>query len=255
MNNIGILGCGKLGLYVANHLIGNDFQVRGTTRSQENLHLFLQTKIEGYLYDLGSDLPTSFFKDLDVLIISIPISETKLFKEFNPLLDLLNLNLSLETKLIFTSSIGVYESNQGLVNEINGLCKVNSNNFRLENELRERYDTRLTILRLGGLISNERHPVFSLAGRKLATNGKAPINLVHHSDVSRMIKKIIISKKFGKVYNCVFPSHPTKQSYYTDVAIIKEIEAPQFEVSDSLEKIVSSEFSSFDLQFEYKFTI
>lgn len=255
MKNIGILGCGKLGLYVASHLLEKEFKIKGTTTKSENIPALSNASIEGFVYEIGTDLSADFFEDLDVLILSIPISESKEIIEFQPLVDLLKQYLENSTKLIFTSSIGVYQSNQSIINEITGKCKPNSINFQLENILTELFKERLTILRLGGLISNERHPIFSLAGRKLESNGNAPVNLIHHSDVARMIESIIQQDRFGKIYNCVFPSHPSKQNYYASKALENNLTPPVFEVLNDQEKTVDGGFATLDLGFEYTFEI
>lgn len=255
MKNIAILGCGKLGIDIAIHLIENNSAVRGTTTKSENLEKFKADKINGFLYEIGGELSDDFFKNVDVLILSIPISESKQFEDFLPIIELMELKLELVTKLIFTSSIGVYDSNQGIINEKNGRCKTNSNNFQLETILKLKFKERLTILRLGGLISNERHPINSLAGKDVSSNGNAPVNLVHHGDIARMILSIIEKNKFGEIYNCVYPIHPKKQSYYRNKALNSGLAPPVFTSLNSLEKIVESDLSVSDLDFVYLFEI
>ena len=94
------------------------------------------------------------------------------------------------------------------------------------------------ILRFGGLIGEDRHPIKFLAGRKNIENPNAPINLIHQEDCIGIILEILRQTQNDKLngnetFNAVTPFHPSRKEYYTQKAIDLNLALPEFN-SESL---------------------
>ena len=77
------------------------------------------------------------------------------------------------------------------------------------------------IVRLGGLIGPNRHPIFNLCGEKNLPSPHSPINLIHQIDAVAIILKVIENWKGNQIFNAVTPFHPPRKEYYERMAIIK----------------------------------
>ncbi|HSN47930.1 MAG TPA: hypothetical protein VLR29_04135, partial [Flavobacterium sp.] len=87
---------------------------------------------------------------------------------------------------------------------------------------------KTTILRFGGLIGEDRHPIKFLAGRTNLENPNAPINLIHQDDCIGIILKIIEQNSWNETFNAVTPFHPSRKEYYTQKAIEFKLALPEF---------------------------
>jgi nucleoside-diphosphate-sugar epimerase len=85
-----------------------------------------------------------------------------------------------------------------------------------------------TVLRFGGLIGADRHPIRFLSGRKDIENPEAPINLIHQEDCIGIIQKIIEKNYWGETLNAVTPFHPSRKEYYVEKAIESNLVLPEF---------------------------
>ena len=85
------------------------------------------------------------------------------------------------SKIIFTSSTSVYPQLDIVFDETYDLNQLPGKNsiIEAENVLRAHFSDRLTILRLGGLIGHDRHPIRFLTGRTIAKSGSDKISLIH----------------------------------------------------------------------------
>jgi nucleoside-diphosphate-sugar epimerase len=150
-------------------------------------------------------------------------------------------------RLIFISSTSVFGKHQGAVNETTPPEPDSPGGeelHRAENWIRSwRRDT--TILRPGGLIGPDRHPVYSLSGRSGLRGGQNPVNLVHREDCIAIILEILDKGYTGEIIHAVYPDHPTRFEYYTGEALNRGLPAPEFEsIRDEPGKIVHSAFLS-----------
>lgn len=256
MKKVGIIGCGWLGFPLGQHLCSMNFQVKGTTTTELKFPLFEEHSIQPIVFRLGDELAVDFFESLDVLIICFPISSKHSKETYAGFCEQLHQKKASQTKVIFTSSISVYQLEQGVATESEGLIDKTSINYYVEQELLRYFQEQLTILRLGGLFNEERHPVYHLSGRKDLENGNSPVNLVHRNDVIAMLLKVLEIQKFGEIYNCVFPAHPSKSNYYIEKALFSGLEPPSFVATNSTRmKTVNSEKAISELELEFRFPI
>jgi nucleoside-diphosphate-sugar epimerase len=93
--------------------------------------------------------------------------------------------------------------------------------YQAEQKLLELAASRLTILRLAGLIGENRHPVKYFIQKNRIPNSNAPVNLVHQKDVIHAILLVLKNEIFGEIFNIVNPSHLSKKDYY--LAAAKEL--------------------------------
>lgn len=252
--NINIIGCGWLGIQLGEHLAKQGNSVSGSYRSTVQKEAIAKTNIKGFELNLddNSQISINTFENVDVFIISLPPIKKEDPKYYARLLANLVQQFPLSARVIFTSSIGIYPQKEGQFTE-DYLFQEEEQNvlFNAEVELQKVLGDRLTILRLGGLIGPNRHPIKSLRGRSISNDGLAPINLIHSEDICRVIDSVLSRNAFGKTYNLVFPLEMNKKNYYSLIAKNYNFEPAQFGVGKSLNRSVYGGLVCADLKFEY----
>ena len=238
MTQISILGCGWLGLPLAKSLLQNGFSIKGSTTSLEKISLLESEGITPFLVRLEEQQISAsvidFLADSQILIINIPPklrggSTENFVAKITTLLPFIE-NSTVE-KVLFVSSTSVYGEDNEFVTEATVLNPDSEGGRQLaivENVLQKNSRFQTTILRFGGLISDERNPVRFLSGRENIENPDAPINLIHQDDCIGIIEKIIALNSWDETYNAVAPFHPTRQKYYTQKAIELNLALPKF---------------------------
>jgi nucleoside-diphosphate-sugar epimerase len=96
------------------------------------------------------------------------------------------------------------------------------------------------IVRLGGLLGPDRHPIFTLSGKKNLPNPKSPINFIHQKDAVAILLKILENWKGDQTFNAVTPFHPSRKEYYEQMAKIAQLPPPIFEQNGAIRGIISS---------------
>ncbi len=246
---IALFGCGWLGLPLGRKLASKGISVTGTSTSQEKLAELKKNGISPFLFRGKMDLSNleAAKWNSNIAIITIPPSGSN---EYPELIGELVKILPQDCKIVFTSSIGVYASKEGRVDE-QSICLSGHPVFRAEEVLRNLAGQRSVILRLGGLFGGERHPVYFLAGRTDLSQGKAPVNLVHLDDVIEAIEAFIEQEHFSGTYNLVYPDHPLKEAYYHEVAERNGLNKPLYKKDPTVGKIVVGDKIVRDLGFNY----
>jgi len=243
MTQISILGCGWLGLPLAKALLENGFSVKGSTASNEKLSVLENLRILAYQVELSETKIQgeidSFLENSKTLIIDVPpklkgnpnddfVSKIKTLIPF--------LEKSSVENVLFISSISVYGDDNSIVTE-ETIPHPNTENgkqlVQAEQLLQSNPNFKTTILRFGGLIGEDRHPIHFLAGRKNLENPEASINLIHQEDCIGIILEILrqaqTDKSFwGETFNAVTPFHPSRKEYYTQKAKDFNLALPEF---------------------------
>lgn len=251
MTQISILGCGWLGLPLAKALLENGFLVNGSTTSSEKLSVLENLGIQAYLINLTPTLSigegeetgnlTGFLENSKTLIIDIPpklrensknpsstlrMTFVSKIKNIIPFIE-----KSVVENVLFISSTSVYGEDNSVVTEENILNPDTESGRQLvqaEQLLQSNPNFKTTILRFGGLIGEDRHPIRFLAGKKNLDNTNAPINLIHQKDCIGIILKIIELDCWNETFNAVTPFHPSRKEYYTQKAINLNLALPEF---------------------------
>ncbi|MFN3967291.1 SDR family oxidoreductase [Flavobacterium sp.] len=241
MKNISILGCGWLGLPLAKSLIAKRFSVKGSTTSLEKVSVLQNAGIDAFQIALSekeiSGEMDSFLSNSEILIIDIPpklrgnASENFVakIKTLLPFIEKSGIQ-----RIIFVSSTSVYTDENSIVTEESiPQPDTESGKQLLEAEqiLQSNSNFKTTIVRFGGLIGEDRHPIRFLAGRQDIENPEAPINLIHQIDCIGIIESIIEQDFFGETFNAVTPFHPTRKDYYTQKAAALGLSLPEFNES------------------------
>ncbi|MBH45584.1 MAG: NAD(P)-dependent oxidoreductase [Flavobacteriaceae bacterium] len=260
MSSIGIMGGGWLGLALAEKAIVRNHSIKVSTTRKEKSTLLKKKGINAAIvdvseFDISGDI--DFFNDLNHLIISIPPGLRK-----NPdhnyiavIGRIINkIELTGIEKVIFTSSTSVYGNQSEIIteeSELLGTTAAARQIIAVEKNLLEHKQFESCILRLGGLVGPNRHPIFTLSGKKNIPNPLSPINFIHQQDAVNIILHIIENWQGKQVYNAVTPFHPTRIDYYSEMAKIAALEAPAFEKSGIIKGIVSAKKVRKDLNFKF----
>ncbi len=263
MEKVSILGCGWLGLPLAEHLIKSGYIVKGSTRTKNDIsHL----EAKGILASLlilnpeiqGSDL-NSFF-DSDVLVINFPPERRDDIVKYHELqmISLIEriVNSSIE-KVIFISSTSVYPDVNRVVTETETQAPSKTSGqalLKVEQLLKSCNQFDTTILRFAGLIGYERNPGRFLAGKKEVINGQAPVNLIHRDDCINIIHQLLQKKLWSETFNACADLHPTRKDYYINAANKLGLTPPSFvETNNYSYKIVSNEKLKKQLNYIFKY--
>ena len=265
MNKISILGCGWLGLPLAKSLLLKGYEVKGSTTSESKLEVLKNAGISPFQIQLEEHQIIGkiedFLKETDVLIIDIPPGlrrETSTSNEMTFVNKVKILIPFIEKsgiqKVVFVSSTSVYgdSKNFSTALEVTEETKPNPDTESgkqlviAETLLQSNEHFKTTVIRFGGLLGDDRHPINFLAGRTNVENPEAPVNMIQREDCIGIIEKTLDFARddnweWNQTFNAVAPQHPTRKAYYHKKAEILNLPLPTFaEDSESKGKIISS---------------
>ncbi len=264
MKNTSILGCGWLGLPLAKSLLAKGFSVKGSTTSLEKVSVLQNAGIDTFQIALSEKEIRgeigSFLSNSEILIIDIPPklrgnASENFVSKIKMLLPLIE--KSAIQSVIFVSSTSVYADDNSIITEESIPQPDTENGKQLleaEQVLQSHSNFKTTIVRFGGLIGEDRHPIKFLAGRQDLENPNGPINLIHQVDCIGIIESVIEQDCFGETFNAVTPFHPTRKDYYTQKAKALGLSMPEFDeskpsvgktiLSDKVETVLDYEFQN-----------
>lgn len=247
---IGILGCGWLGLPLAQQLVEDGHIVRGSTTQDSKLEKISKTGANAYIVQCEEDNCTglaTFLSQINYLIIALPPGvRTNPTRRF----DLVIHNIQKEIiaqgvqNVLFISSTAVYGETEGTIVESTPTAAVSLSGKQLvecEQILQNAAAYETSIIRFGGLIGPGRHPIYNLAKRTQIDNPEGKINFIHLDDCIELIKRCIQYFQSGSVYNGVSPYHPTRINYFTEMAKKAAIQLPPFKKGEGIIRTISSE--------------
>ena len=258
---ISILGCGWLGLPLAKSLLSKGYKVKGSTTSESKLEVLKNAGISPFQIQLEENqiigTIEDFLKETNVLVIDIPPGlrrETTASNEMTFVNKVKTLIPFIEKsgvqKVVFVSSTSVYGDSFPIV-EITEETQPNPDTESgkqlviAETLLQSNAHFKTTVIRFGGLLGEDRHPIKFLAGRTNVENPDAPVNMIQREDCIGIIEKILKQVQhdnWGETFNAVAPQHPTRKAYYHKKAENLNLPLPTFaENSESKGKIISSE--------------
>lgn len=251
--NVSVMGCGWLGLPLAQRLVKSGYQVNGSTTSETKLDILQQAGITPFLLNLAdSAIDTAALGDFlqaDVLVLNIP---PKLRADGGEsymqqmLLLLKALRNSPVNRVLFVSSTSVYmDLNRVVTEEDTAFTDDNdSNNVLLwaERLFQNNEEWVCTTVRFGGLVGGNRQPGRFMAGKHDLPNGDAPVNLIHLDDCVNILHRIIEQEKWGQVYNACADEHPSRRDFYVAAAQALNLATPTFaDMEETHIKLISSQ--------------
>jgi nucleoside-diphosphate-sugar epimerase len=261
MKTISILGCGWLGLPLAEHFVALGYSVKGSTRSLSDISKLESRGIDPYILILDPELrgkKTEEFFDSHILIINFPPERREDIVQYHKLqaLSLIShIKHSQIKKVIFVSSTSVYPDLNREVREDDARSPSKSSGEALlnfERLLIECSEFSTTVIRFAGLIGYNRKPGRFLSGKKQVTNGDAPVNLIHRDDCINIISQVIKNNLWGKIYNACSDIHPKRKDYYTRAAERLGITPPVFAKTEDFNfKIINSDKLKKDLNYNF----
>lgn len=240
MSIISILGCGWLGLPLAEKLLQEGHQVKGSTTRAERIAELRSRGVEPFqlcaVNGTWEGEGLTEFLACDVLIVAIPPGtkrnpDSAHAEEIYALLELISELHSTIDKIIYISSTSVYKNENRIVVESDIAEERDAANkilFRAEQYVQSSVIKEKLILRLGGLTGYERMLARFFAGKAELAGGNEPVNLVHRDDVVSVILFLLKKKTGDTVLNVCSPLHPTRKEFYMQLCERFQLAAPDF---------------------------
>lgn len=271
MKQISILGCGWLGLPLAEHLVQKKYSVNGSTTNSDKITELNNTGMKAFVIELKERYIKGqielFLEKSEILVIAIPPKlrgenpddDSKSFVE-----KIQNLIPEIEKSsvegVIFISSTSVYADDENIVTEQtipNPQSESGKQLLEVEQLLLKNPAFKTIVIRFGGLVGEDRNPITSLSGKTNIENPNAPINLIYQDDCIGILETIILNTELVEVwnetFNAVTPFHLSRQEYYTQKAIERGLPLPLFDESySSIGKTISSDKLIKFLNYEFK---
>ncbi len=266
MKKVAIVGLGWLGMPLGMALMARGWQVTGSKTTQDGVDAARMCGIESYPLALTPQLECDSddleaLLNVDALVITLPARRSGEGENFylEAVQQIVDSALAHSiARIIFTSSTSVYGSASGVMKE-NSPLNPETDSGRtlreLERWLHDLPGTSVDILRLAGLVGPGRHPGRFFAGKR-ASNGSHGVNLVHLEDVvSAIILLLQAPPRAGHIYNLCAPEHPSRATFYTQMAHELGLEPPVFydEANDDKGKLVDGSLICKELGFEYQY--
>lgn len=247
MSKVVIIGCGWLGMQVAEVMCKSGFEVWGSTSNaerQQKLKAIGATPFQ--LADLNGNEPQAkqIIVGVQAVFIALPPSA---FGVENYAKEVERITQCFEDlqQLIFCSSTSVYSENAVEVNEATPVQPETANAVAIvaaEQIILSAHVTSAYILRLGGLYGIGRNPAKYLQGREGVAAPLKPVNLIDGATIAQVVLQLIATEIDGGIYNVVNPQHPTRAAYYTAICNQLGLVSPTFVAEDKTQgKIVSAE--------------
>lgn len=252
IQHVAILGLGWLGLPLAKALHRQGHPVSGSVSTAEKCHAygslpFCVSKIKIEEDKIVCDWDTFIYK-AEVLVINLPPARTpEVTTSYPAYMEQIIQHTPAHLKAIFVSTTGVYANEGKRVDEATPAHPSKPSGkavLSAEEKLKAHFGNHLTILRMGGLIGEDRHPGRFLASQRALRNAMAPVNLVHQEDCIAVIEKVIQQARWGVTINVCATKHPVRKDFYQKAARVLGLEPPQFKTSDAADyKIVDNAYS------------
>ena len=245
---VSILGCGWLGLPLAERLSACGYRVKGATTTPEKVQGIAATGAVPYLLRLDPELQgdASFF-EADALFLNIPPPREPdalpyHVRQIDAVLEAFQ--SSPDGLVVFASTTSVYPNLNRVVTEDEAGPPTRPSGAAVlaaERRLQQGRPDGVTILRFAGLYGYDRQPGRFLAGRRNLPNGEAPVNLVHRDDCIGSIEAVLAQDVRGEVLNVCADVHPTRATFYTAAAHRLGLVPPTFDEAAPLAfKVVSN---------------
>lgn len=204
-----LFGVGWLGKELLESFLDENQDVYVATRDVHKWVSF-ESKLKLVELDFQSADLNLEVTSFDLVIIMLPPSG---FSNYAQVIKNICLNLTDPKHVVYTSSTGVYQKQEGFVNEESNVDEQHVV-FKAEQEVVKMFPGKYTILRLSGLISEDRHPTIHLLKKEKNLGADVPVNLVHRNDVIRAINLLKESGPTSEIYNLSYPANPSRSDYY-----------------------------------------
>lgn len=240
------MGCGWLGFPLALSLISNGLKVKGTTTTTEKLVLLKASGVEAFHVNIDEKKVSgdfdSFLLGSQFLIINIPPKRSE--ENLNYAEKLKNIIPFVEKStikhIVFVSSTNVYAHNPEIINEDTILMSESENAKDLlaaEQIFKNLKNCKCYILRLAGLVNENRQPVRFLVKKSNIPNPNHAVNLIHLDDCIALIVRIIEKCDLlnnTEIFIGVNQQHQSREKFYTQKATSLGLDMPNFSAIDAI---------------------
>lgn len=241
---IAILGCGWLGLPLAEKLIDEGYEVNGSTTTSVKQKLLRQKDVTPFLINTENLDEDTFldFLQVDTLIITMTPQSKKRYRKLIEYVE-----KSPVKKILFVSSTAVYPANNDVVHEKDAVYMKSVHSGRVMLELEELFtgndSFETTVIRFCGLFGPARIPGRFMAGFRDLKGGDNPVNMIHLDDCVQILWRIIERDIWGDVFNACSDHHPSRKEFYKIAADSAGLAPPEFSNKQEPDKykVVSSD--------------
>ncbi|WP_432452518.1 MULTISPECIES: SDR family oxidoreductase [unclassified Agarivorans] len=261
IKRISIVGCGWLGLPLAQFLLAEGYRVLGSRRKLEELESLGHLGIEAYQLDLAPQLQSNNIAALlacDLLIVNIPPGRKTNTADYHIAQITALLDAATEhgvKKILFISSTSVYGPQQGIVDEYTARHPTTRSGIALshiEDKLFASRAYQASVLRFSGLLGGQRKPGRFLSG-KTVSGAKSPVNVIHRQDCIALIGALIQRDIWGEQFNACSDLHPTKQEFYELAAEQLGLVAPTFTAGEVSNKRIDNHRIKAVLNYQFSY--
>jgi len=245
---IGILGCGWLGLPLAEFLISKNYLIKGSTKTRKKLTDLENKSIIPFLIDLPegiSNTNNSDFFNSEILIINIPPIDKNYNGNIFPhdrIIKILTekINSSSVKKVIYISSTSVYRNNNSIITEESDYdTSLRARTLLNAESLLQKSRFNTTVLRFGGLYGYGRIPIRKNTNPVILDNYRK-LNLLHRDNGCNVILEIIEKNLWDETFNVCEDEHPTQLEFFHQSTASSEIDNYKIDNSKKDYKIVSN---------------
>lgn len=228
MKKIKILGAGWLGTSLA-HSLSKRYECTVSVRSEEKKQRLQNEGLQVEIVEIKEDSiidESSFFSNTELLIVSLTPVALRYFEQVIQKIEQNHIK-----KVLLFSSTGIYTDCEGWVTENPELhleipkvkhLKTIEDLFLLN----PNFDC--SVLRFGGLMGKDRHPVKFLAKKEIIDEGNEPVNMISDEEIISIIEQFITKEIPNEVFNVVTNDHRTKKEFYTEAALERGLHLPHF---------------------------
>ncbi|WJG09890.1 NAD-dependent epimerase/dehydratase family protein [Aliiglaciecola sp. LCG003] len=255
---ISIIGGGWLGQPLAETFSQLNHNVVVTKRLAQDAADLTNKGLAAIQFNLGTTPNSSDSKRLfncGLLVLNIPPGRKSFQADsfIQNMCDLINLAKSSGTqRLLFISTTAVYGNDSRVVYEHSDTAPETESakaHVKIEQYIQHVFAAQGTILRLSGLVAEDRHPAKFMSGRKQIENGQQVVNLIHRHDVIQAIVAVANKQACAQTYHLSALDHPSRADYYCAAARKFGIPLPEFSIPTSTAqgKQIHSQLSLDDL--------
>lgn len=240
--DVSILGCGWLGLPLAEALVHDGHRVRGSTTDPAKRERIRRAGAAPHVLRVGGEISgerDGFFAS-ETLIVTLPASGARYLDRLAAIVGAARAGEA--EWLLFTSSTSVYNACNKPVDETDATPPASERGklLREAEALFLRSPLDATILRLGGLYGPGREPGRFLAGKRDVGGARNPVNLVHRDDVIGVVRRVLERNARNEIFNVVADAHPPRADFYRSHADRLGLEPPHFSDAPIPWKVVRS---------------
>lgn len=246
--SVSIIGCGWLGLPLAEILARQGCRVKGSTTTLEKIPVLKKAGIFSFVLQVNSSVKGEGVKDFfdtDVVVITLPFRRSFTDPhDYRKQVDAVLAQCKNVPFLIFTSSTSVYPDNIETASEDLDFTPDNERSKVLRQVEKHITARKGIVVRFSGLYGGSRKIGNFLAAKKELSGGESPVNLIHQDDAVGILQKVIEQREklAGEVFNGCSNAHPTRRELYTAAAKKMNLAPPQFiEEKNPVKKIVVNE--------------